>query len=327
MIPTPEVLTQMCRADGSAQFTFGQTGVTGSTKLEASIGSGIALPEAYLPFTKAQPRSTEWSGKFMEMQYSVLMPDKAAAAVVIDALNTSFAASGWTTLEPLGHEAPLYLLGYSQGTLLERRTGEAGDGKRVLLNVDVGLGELVLTCGHDELLRTHAQEVFGKLPPGTPRPQVPEIPVPPLRSEVDCVNPEILTQVNAMMASGGANAFMSQMMARTTYRDRLSSWMLWKLDTSGKITPERLIKLSMSAIGGASPGGDPFASFKMIEEMFPLLEGLAAAENAKDMGAVCRSLIPFESWLTRVDAITLKQTQATHTALTAEAQRLGVSFE
>jgi len=324
---TPEQIAQMCSARGAFQYDFGQTGVPGSSRLESDIGRGLALPDTYAPFTKAQPRSTEWSGKFMEMAYTYHELDEEAAWTVIDAIAGELEGLGWTPVDMPFEKAPIYLMGYGGETLFQTIPAGADAKQRVLLSLDYSLGEVSLTCGRDDLLRAHADEAFGELPEGTPRPTVPEIAVPVIRNEADCDDPAIAAQVRAMLDNGGADDFTAVMIARTKWRDRLTSWMLWKLDKSGKIKPDELIKLSFSSIGDASPGGDPFATFGMLEELFPVLDGVAKAEEAKDTAALCRSFIPFHAWIAKIDAITLKQTEAVQARLTAEAKRLGVSFD
>lgn len=328
-IPSVAALARMCSVDGAMQFRFGQAGVPGASKLESMLQRGYKLPAALAPFAKAQPRSTEWSDRFMEMTYSVTLskdPD-ARAQDLMDRIGLALEGSGWSVLEVSPEDAPIYLIVYSGSHAFTRPVTVDGKETRVLLALNHDFGELSLTCGRDDLLLTHAQEAFGKLPPGTPRPKVPEIAVPTVRSEADCADPALPGEVQALLAEGKADSFTAAMLARTTYRDRLSTWMLWKLDSSGKISTDQLLKLSFSSLGGASPGGNPFAALKMVEEMFPIIEQLDKAAKAQDPAAVCRSLIPFHAWITKVDGITLKQTQAMQAALTAEAKKLGVSLD
>lgn len=328
-IPSAAALERMCSAKGAMQFAFGQTGVPLSSRMEADFGKGFRAPAVLAPFTRVQPRSTPWSGQLMEMTYSVPIPNGQEARVqsLQDRIGERLAAADWMFLEFDEDGPPVYLIGLDSGNTFFRRTGEGAEASRVLIALDYQLGELTLTCAHDGLLLQGANEAFGKLPAGTPRPLVPEIALPSVRSEADCTAPETLEEVKRIFAAGKPDRFMADMVARTSYRDRLTTWMMWKLDDSGKITPERLIELSFSAIGGASPGGNPFAALEMITDLPPILKGMEAAEKTGDAAAMCRSLIPLQQLLAKADAITLKQTQATQSALTAEAKRLGVSFD
>lgn len=328
-IPSVAALARMCSVDGAMQFKFGQTGVPGASKIESMLQRGFKLPAALAPFAKAAPRSTDWSDRFMEMTYSVKLSKEhdARAQDLMDRIGMALEGSGWSVFDVAPEDAPIYLIGYSGSHAFTRPVTVDGKETRVLLALNHDFGELSLTCGRDDLLLAHAQEAFGKLPPGTPRPRVPEIAVPIVRSEADCADPALLDEVRAMIADGKADSFTAAMLGRTTYRDRLSTWMLWKLDSSGKISSDELLKLSFSSLGGASPGGNPFAALEMVEEMFPIIGQIDKAAKAQDPAAVCRSLIPFHAWMTKVDAITLKQTQAMQAALAAEAKKLGVSLD
>ena len=329
-IPAPAVLERMCSPAGAMQFAFGQTGVPGSSKLEVTLRSGgFRLPAALAPFRSAQPRSTEWSARFMEMTYSAPLPpgDAAGADALKARIAAALAAAGWERIPLSAEDAPLYLMAYGSDTVLARPAGEGTPPGRVLLSLDFDRDRLTMTCGRDDLLRAHAEEAFGKLPPGTPRPVVPTIAIPATASPADCDRSEVQAQTAALLAEGITDRFMADMLARTTWRDRLTTWMVWKLRESGKVSSDRLIRLTLSATGKASPGGDPFAALAMIEEMFPLLKTLGEAEKSGDATALCRAMIPFQAWITKVDAITLKQTEGAQAALAAEAKRLGVSLD
>lgn len=328
-IPSAAALGRMCSVDGAMQFKFGQTGVPGASKIESMLQRGYKLPATLAPFARAKPRSTEWSDRFMELTYSVELSKEqgARAQDLMDRIGLALEGSGWSVLELAPEDAPIYLIGYSGSHAFTRPVTVDGKETRVLLSLNHDFGELSLACGRDDLLLVHANEAFGKLPPGTPRPKVPEIAVPIVRSETQCTDPALLGEVQTLIADGKADSFAAAMLARATYRDRLSTWMQWKLDSSGKISSDDLIKLSFSSLGGASPGGNPFAALAMVEEMFPIIAQIDKAAKTQDPAAVCRSLIPFHVWMTKVDGITLKQTQAMQAAITAEAKRLGVSLD
>lgn len=328
-VPPVAALERMCSPRGAMQFEFGETGVPRSSRIEADLDLGFELPKSFAPFAKAQPRSTEWSGKLMEMAYWFpLEKDEAKRAEsVMRLLAANLEAAGWRRLDMPSGEEPMYLIGYGADFAFERAIETPTGKSRILIALDHSLGRFTLTCGREDLLRAHADEAFGKLPPGTPRPTVPEIAVPRIASAAECETPERKAEVAALMAGGGSTKFMGEMMARTRYRDRLTTWMLWKLESSGKISTGALLDLSMNALTEGSPGANPFAALAMIEEMMPLIDGIEAAAKSDDAAAMCRSLIPFHAWITKVDAITLKQTEATQAALAAKARQLGVSLD
>jgi len=94
VIPPAIMLANMCRPQGAMQFAFGQTGVPGSTRAEGMLGRGFGVPRAIAPFQTAQPRSTEWSGHFMEMAYSLPITDKDEAQAIMDALGAAREEAG-----------------------------------------------------------------------------------------------------------------------------------------------------------------------------------------------------------------------------------------
>jgi hypothetical protein len=325
-VPDAATLARMCSPQGTMQFTFGETGVSGSSKIEATLGQGFGMPASAAPFTEAQPRATEWSGRLMEMTYKTAMPKEAAEAYQ-PRLAAALAAAGWAAADMADGNQPFYLMAYGGGrTFAKPVTG--GDAKtRVLAHIDYSLGELILVCGRDDLLMAHAKEALGELPPGTPRPQVPEVPLPPVQLADDCKDPAKLAAVNAAFGDRSTDSYIGLMLARTTWRDRLTSWMVWKIESSGKLPKERLFDVIMRSAGSASPGGNPLAALKMLPELFELVERLAKAETAKDQPAMCLAAVDFRAFMAKADAITLAQTKATQAALQAEATRLGVALD
>ena len=328
-IPDAATMETMCSPRGAMQYAFGQRGVPGSSKIAALMDRKLQLPGELAPFSHAKPRSTDWSEQFMEMTYSVPIDtaNAARATGLIDRLAAALNAAGWVQLKVPEGEEPLYRAGYSGDHVFSFNLPEAGDRKRVLLALSYDLGELTLSCGRDDLLYMHAQEAFGKLPPGTLRPAVPDIAIPVITTRQDCDSPLLQREAAALFAGGGADRFIGTMLARTEYRDRLTTWMIWRLDSSGKISPQRLLNLGMSALSKSSPKGDPFAALALLDELFPIIDLMAKAEKLNDPVQMCQSLIPFHNLMRKADAITLKQTQATQAALSAEAARLGVSLD
>lgn len=117
------------------------------------------------------------------------------------------------------------------------------------------------------------------------------------------------------------------MLERTSYRDRLTTWMIWKLDQSGKIETMDIVGIVMNAAGYASPNGNPLAAMEKVLDMMPIVKRMGDARTANDPAALCLSLADFQVWVQEVDAITLKQTEAAHTALESKARELGVSLD
>lgn len=328
-IPLPDaaVIEQMCSSVGALQYTFGETGVPGGDRLLRTLSKGFPLPASAAPFDHAKPWSTEWSDRLFGMEYTTSAKEtEDAFSEFARGLGDVLAPKGWE-LQPEDFDPPLYMLTLAgDRTWLRSIETEQGPIQLVLGLSNSALG-MTLACGRGDLAELHAREAFGDLPPGTPRPKAPEVPIPALLSEADCGKPDVAAEIARVFATESTDGFMASMVARTTYRDRLTSWMTWKLEQSGKISTEALIDLGFASIGSATPGGDPFAQFGMIQEMLELLDPVAEAEEAGDAAALCRTLVPLQDWFARVDALTLKQTEATQAAMTAEAARLGVSFD
>ena len=325
-VPDAALLARMCSPGGAMQFTFGQTGVPGSSRIESDLGQGYGLPDDFAPFSGAQPRATQWSGQFMEMTYKVRMPKEAAESYA-PRLAEALAAAGWTSADMEDGQQPLYLVGYGGGHTFARPVGEGASTSRVLAHVDYGLGELTLTCGRDDLLKIHAREAFGDLPPGTPRPVPPEIPLPPVTLAADCKDPAKLAAMTASLADHSSDSYIGLMIARTSWRDRLTQWMTWKLESSGKVSKDRMFKLILNSVGSASPGGNPLATLELLPDLFAMAERMGKAEEAHDQTGVRVGIVDFHAFIAKADAITLNQTKALHSALRAEAARLGVSLD
>lgn len=325
-IPDAPALVRMCSPEGAMQFRFGQTGVPGSSKLEATLGRGFGLPAAMAPFASAQPRATEWSGRLMEITYSARLA-KTEGEALIPRLADALAGAGWTPADMAEGQQPLYLMAYGGGRTFARPIADGDKPTRVMAHLDYALGELTLTCGRDDLLRAHAGEAFGDLPAGTPRPSLPEIALPPVAVAQDCEDPARLEAVAATMTDVFTDSFLGRMVARTTWRDRLTTWMAWKLESSGKVSKDRMLTLLLSSTGKASPQGNPFATLAMIPELLTLVERLSDAEKAKDRKGFCRGVLDFREWVTKVDAITMAQTRSALAAMTAEAAKLSISLD
>lgn len=326
LVPEAPVLERMCSSAGTYQYAFGQTGVPGAGKPVRALSRGVPLPASAAPFSRGKPWSTEWSDRLFAMEYMAPMPEGGTLDEFAAALGSVLTAAGWAA-KPADYDPPIYMLTASGDWTWTRPDPTAPDQAELVLGLSGALGEIVLTCGRTDLMLAHAEEALGNLPAGTPRPAMPDIPIPALRSEADCGQPAVIAEIERLLASNEPDLFLAQMVARTTYRDRLTSWMAWKLEQSGKVAPDRLAELLLSAAGSVSPDGNPFAQFEMFGEMLDLIEPIADAEGARDPAALCRSLVPFESWLARIDALTLGQTEAAQAALTAEAARLGVPLD
>jgi len=322
-------LERMCSPKGAMQYGFGETGVPGSTRIERLIDKGFAMPASFAPFARAVPMATDWSSRLFQMTYTFRQPDDAAAEGFMLAIGKILVRDGgWTQVERDFDTTPMSQLNAVGWLSFEKPVDADGAPTRVFLALDHALGEVSLTCSREDLTAAQFGEAFGRLPAGTPRPAVPDIPVPAGLSAARCGEEAVLSEMRSLMAEERfADTFMARMLERTTYRDRLTTWMMWKLEQSGKVDPMVLANLTLDAVGGASPGGNPFAAMEKFIDMMPIVTRLGQADKAEDPQALCLALVDFQSWVRDVDAITMKQTSAAHRALEAKARQLGVSLD
>lgn len=323
---TASQLNAMCNPKGAFQFSFGQTGVPFSSKLENLIERRFKLPHSYTPFTSAQPSATKWSGKLYEMNYAFKSSDPEIREMTMIEVAEVIDAAGWQRLDP-AEDPPMYRAGYSGDFAWEKALADEVGEPKLYLALSNMFGEVRLSCGRDDLMRVHAEEAFGKLAPGTPKPSMALIDAPATFSAADCSKPEIAAQLERFENEGRPNDYMTALFARSDYNERLTTWKMWKLEQSGKISAEALLDIGLKGVEAGSQSGNIFAHFKMLEELFPIIDRLAASQKTGNRDAMCQAFIDFNKLLGRMEAATNRQSQTTQAALDAEASRLGVSFD
>jgi hypothetical protein len=322
-------LERMCSPKGMMQYAFGQTGVPGSTRVEQFLSKGFTMPASFAPFVSAKPMSTAWSNRLFQMEYTFRPTDKAQAEAVMMALGKTLASDGgWTQVERTLENTPMSQANAIGWLSFEKAIEADGAPTRVFLALDYSLGEVSLTCSREDLTAAQFGEAFGRLPSGTPRPALPEIPVPLALVASRCGEEAVLADMRGLIAEERfADTFSAKMLERTSYRDRLTTWMMWKLEQSGKIDGMEVAGLVLRASGKASPDGNPLAAMEKLLDMMPIVKRMGSAQKANDPQALCLALVDFQAWISSVDAITLKQTVAAHAALEAKARELGVSLD
>ncbi|OBV11892.1 hypothetical protein I603_0023 [Erythrobacter dokdonensis DSW-74] len=322
-------LNRMCSPAGMMQYAFGETGVPGSTKVEQIISPGFAMPASFAPFERAKPMATAWSNRLFQMTYSFKLADEDEAQDIMSAIGDVLEEeAGWTYVERDFDTTPLSMINAVGWLSFEKAVEAEGAPTRVFLALDHGLGEVTLTCSREDLTRVQFGEAFGRLPEGTPRPAMPEVAIPPALDPVRCADEAVLAEMRDLIADARfADRFSARMLERTSYRDRLTTWMIWKLDQSGKIDTMEIVGLVIQASGYASPDGNPLAAMKKVLDMLPIVKRMGEAQNAGDPQGLCLALADFQIWIMEVDALTSKQTEAAHAALEAKARELGVSLD
>lgn len=325
-VPSIEQLQAMCNADGGFRYQFGQIGVPYSSRLENDLGFSMNLPADFIPFQTANPFVTKWSGAMFEINYHWKNDDKEARENFMSELAAAIDAAGWQPL-PAHEDPPMYRATYS-GEFAWKRPREDGDGlPELYLAITDLFGKVTLSCARDDFLKRNAEEAFGKLPAGTPRPQRVSLELPPIKTSSDCAQPELSAELDAFFEKGRPGEFVSAILARSDYNERLTTWKMWRLEQSGKISAERLLEVGMRGLEAGSAGGNIFAHFALLEELFPLIDHLATAQKQRDRPAMCKGFVDFNSLMARMEAATMAQSVSTNAALDAEAKRLGVSFD
>ena len=322
----PAILAQMCSPRGAFQFTFGQHGIPASSRAERQIMAGLALPEEAAPFVEAKPGSTKWSDQFYAIDFTFRSDESDAMLedLYLD-LDAQLTADGWLR-RPEGYDAPIYKLAYAGDYSWYKVDGTGADAPEIMLDLSEFAGEVTLACARSDLALRAVEEELGQLPEGTARPAEPQIPMVAVPREADCARPEIAAEIDAFLEDGSPNAYLRALIARGDYQDRLSQWMMWRLEQAGA-SDDEVFRLAMEAAGmNGGPEGIE-ASLAAIFGLFPLAEKLDAAKRAGDRDAVCQAFVEITGIYHRVAANSAAQTRALEAIYRREAPRYGLDPE
>ena len=321
-VPTAATLERMCSAAGAYQYTFGQTGVPGSSKLMRTFSKGFPLPATAAPFDHAKPWSTEWSDRFLAMEYTAPLLDEDALGLFAIDLDAALTEAGWE-LKPADYDPPLYMMIAAGDWTWTKPDPGAPEPAELVLGLTSGLGDLVLTCGRSDLMLAQVQEALGELPPGTPRPLEPTLPIAPVPTVADCARPEVAAEIDAFLESGQPGSFTRSILARADYQGRLSQWMMWRLEQAGASRDE-LIRMAMDAamLDGGAQGLS--ASLDTFMELLPVIGKLGEAKDAADRDTVCHAFVDVTAIYSRLADNAAAQTRALVETYRKEAPRFGV---
>ncbi|HVJ02882.1 MAG TPA: hypothetical protein VM662_11920, partial [Sphingomonas sp.] len=189
------------------------------------------------------------------------------------------------------------------------------------------LGAVNFECTDMALLRQHAGEAFGDLPPGTPRPLPPVSPPPAAMNPAICATPEGRAQVDAIVGSRTPGALTRYIGERNNYGDRLVTWKADRLKKSGKVPAQKMMSLMMSGLTTGSPKGNALAGFTALSKMFDQVELAAARSKAGDATGECQAIVGMFKGLEEIGRINDAQWRAIEKALDAEAKRVGVLWD
>jgi hypothetical protein len=322
----PAMLDLMCSSRGSFQFAFGQHAVPGSSPAERRMGTGFALPPDAAPFVNAQPASTKWSDQFFAIEFTF---DSYAveedAERLYETLEYLLAEGGWLQ-RPETFEAPLYKLAYAGELSWYKPLGSGDDPPELMLDLSELGDQITLSCARSDLASLAIEEELGHLPPGTRRPGLPELAIVPVPTVADCARPEVAAEIDRFIAEGSPDAYTRMLLARADYHDRLSQWMMWRLEQAGASRDEVFaLALDAAMLDGAPEG---FAdSVDALWGLVPLIAGLYSAKEAGDRVAVCQAFVGVTDLYGRLAANGAAQTRALEASYRREAPKYGIDPE
>ncbi len=321
-IPAGETIERMCSPAGTYQFAFGETGVPGGSKLMRTISRGSPLPASAAPFENAKPWSTEWTDRLFAMEYIAPVLEEDAFTAFAKGLDAVLTQAGWQS-KPADYDPPFYMLTVTGERTWTRPDPTTAGAAELVLGLTNGFAELVLACGRSDLMLAHVQEALGELPPGTPRPVEPAIPIVPVPTVADCASPEIAAEIDAFLADGNPGSFARSLFARANHEERLSQWMMWRLGEAGA-SDDELLELAMNAamLDGEPEGFE--ASLDAFMGLLPLITALDDAQRAGDRDGVCRALVSVTEIYARMAANGTVQTRALEAAYRREAPKYGI---
>jgi hypothetical protein len=142
-------------------------------------------------------------------------------------------------------------------------------------------------------------------------------------SVADCVRPEIAAEIDAFLADGSPDSFTRSLLARADYQERLSQWMVWRLEQAGASEDEVLELTLDAAMMGGSPEG-VMASLDAFMGLIPLLGALDDAQRAGDSDGVCEAFVSVTEIYGRMAANGTAQTRALEESYRREAPKHGI---
>jgi hypothetical protein len=177
------------------------------------------------------------------------------------------------------------------------------------------------------LLRVHAGEALGDLPPGTPRPVPPVAPPPAALNPAICATPEGRAEIDKVFSRRTPGALLKYVGERNNYGDRLVAWKADRLKKSGKVSDQRMMTLMVSGMTGGSPNGNPLAAFDELTRMFDQIKLATERSKAGELVGECEAIVGMFKSLEEIGRVNGAQWKAMDKALDAEAKRVGVSWE
>ena len=324
---TAAVLGRMCSAKGAMQYEWGQTGVPLSSRIMETLGLSMNLPETLAPFEKARPRSTPWSDKLAWMSYWVVVGQgddvQAGYEDFMAGLLPLIEEEGWQPVPGGSEELPIAYGAFVGDHVFDRHVDNGKGAERQFLSISKFMGQVDLTCGSASLSMQNAEEAFGKLPDGTPRPVRDEIDLPPRYGEQACGDPNFAQQVFDQGKASPPSAYLSALLRRQDYSSRLVQWMSWKIEQSGTMSEQETLSLLM----GGNVSNSMMSALENIGAIIPASQALWDTRAANDRPGYCVAVVRMQDLIARIDDAGTEMNAAAIQALEQAATRKGVSLD
>ncbi|HEX8257040.1 MAG TPA: hypothetical protein VF589_05365, partial [Allosphingosinicella sp.] len=148
----------------------------------------------------------------------------------------------------------------------------------------------------------------GPLPPGTPKPVEPSLPLPKRIDISVCADQ---AKRGAFLATRPEDdAFMRHTMERAKFRERLVTWKLDRLKKSGKLSDDEVMKLAQSGLSDPAAEAGMAASMDLLSDMMADIEQVMRAEEAKDDAAACRAFVSMMEKFEKIGPVVDRQWNA-----------------
>ncbi|MEN2712380.1 hypothetical protein ACQKOH_16700 [Sphingomonas sp. NPDC092331] len=322
-------LDRLCTTEQALGYRFGAIDYPPSVIQTPGI-ERHKLDAAAAPFETASFTGSKWSARYVGAIYTFAAGDKQTALAAIQRIAKRFRQRGWVERQG-GIEEDGPIIDYPPGpgevnfySRAEAMRGPSRQGVRASLRY---LGsEVSFACEDMAMVETHAREVFGDLPPGTPRPAAPTAPRPKALDPALCATAEGRAGIDAATNLRTQDALTRFIVERMNYRERIVVWKTDRLEKSGKVSKARMLELATSGFGGKL-AGNPFAGLNIVMEMLKFAEKAEDLRAAGDPAGACRATLQAIGGIEKVETVTAAQWAGMESAIDAEATRLGISLD
>ena len=196
--------------------------------------------------------------------------------------------------------------------------------------IQQSMGMIILDCKNGALLREHAEEAFGKLPIGTPKP------LPPVfgfssSSKTDnlpsCATTESIEAAYTLFTSSGPGQLPAyfQALASLNYQERLFQWKLSQIENSGQFSEEQMLDFAMRLID-KTVENTLMRGLDNLMKMMELADSAANAEARGDKAAMCRDTVSLLKEAATLNASAAVMWAGQHRKIDAEAAKLGITY-